>query len=203
VGAFAAEPDAPLPVVIDDVQLRGGVEVDAVGLGAEVQRPSLLPGGPAVGGIDIRKPVQALDLHVAHIAHGEVGVQRLAEGHGVGATVMTGQADVQVIVQAQAQLQVDLMRPAGEAARGYGEHQVDAQGVTFEFGGGQFPECSTHETVAPAGWSLWRMACTLCGLRSNTPNHGQHTGTPVRMPLPALKTAALFGQISGCSPARW
>ncbi|MNE79396.1 hypothetical protein D3C80_1758730 [compost metagenome] len=54
---------------------------------------------------------------------------------------------------------------------------------------------------AVAGSLLTRIAWTLCGLRARLPNHGQHTGTPARMLLPALNTASSLSQISGGCPA--
>ena len=103
--------------------------------------------GPPVGGIDVGHAIQPLDLHFAHIAHGEVGVQCLAEGHGVGAAVVAGQADVQLVIQQQAQRQVYLMGPAWKAASRHRQNQVHSQRLAVEFGGGQFPAGGAHKTV--------------------------------------------------------
>ena len=90
----------------------GRIEVDAVGFPGKVQVAPLGEGFPVVQGFDVAEPVHALHLHIAHVADGEIGVQRLAEGHRVGAQVMAGEVNVQLLVEADAQLQLDPVRPA-------------------------------------------------------------------------------------------
>ncbi len=54
---------------------------------------------------------------------------------------------MQLIVEQQAQLQVDLMGPAGKTARRHRQYQVDAQCIAFNRGPGQFPARGPYKTV--------------------------------------------------------
>ena len=70
-------------------------------------------------------------------------MQRLADGHGVGATVVAGQADMQLLVEQDAHFQIDLMRPIREAASRCRQYQLNP----IVFDAGQGPDGRARETM--------------------------------------------------------
>ncbi|MNV43306.1 hypothetical protein D3C71_1350160 [compost metagenome] len=87
-------------------------------------------------------------MHLAHIADGKIAVQRLADADGFSAPVMAGQVDVQLLVEANAQRQVHLVRPARKAAVGVGQEEFDFQAFAFGFDAAQLPIHRSHEAVS-------------------------------------------------------
>src|SRR3990167_10006910 len=77
----------------------------------EAQGVALLPFQPVVQGVDVAAAPQSLDAYLANIADGEVAVQGLAEGQGRVAEVACLKFEVQLLVEADAQLQLGGMWP--------------------------------------------------------------------------------------------
>ncbi|MNP14894.1 hypothetical protein D3C76_1072320 [compost metagenome] len=91
-------------------------------------------------------------MHFAHIADREIAVQRLADRNGVGALVVAGQADMQLLIQTNAQLQVDLVWPAWQAVFGAGQEEFDLQAFTLGLDAAQLPVHRPHQPMGSGGF---------------------------------------------------
>uniref|UniRef100_A0A494G9N1 Uncharacterized protein n=1 Tax=Solanum lycopersicum TaxID=4081 RepID=A0A494G9N1_SOLLC len=105
-------------------------------------------GFPVIQSLDVIEAIHTFDANVAHIADGEIAVQCLADADAVCTTVVAGQADVQLIVEAQGQGQIDLMRPARKTAFRVGQLELHLQAFTFGFNTAQLP---IHRPDKPVG----------------------------------------------------
>ncbi len=137
--AGAADVNAALPFGVNDAEHAGCVFVDAVGFAGEGQIACLFALLPVFQGVDVGQAVEPFDVDLAHVADGEVGVQRLAEGDWLGTAVVADQTYIQCMVEANAQLQGDSVWPAGQMAFGLRQDEFHQQRIAIFTDTEQFP----------------------------------------------------------------
>ena len=139
--------DAPLPERVEDAELRWGVQVDAVGFAGEAEGGLLHALLPVLQGFDIATAAQSFDLHLMDIADREIAVQRLADGQGRVAEVAVAQLQVQLVVEANAQFQLDRMGPARQRLFGAVEDELEADAAVLLVDAEQLPIQTAYQAV--------------------------------------------------------
>src|SRR5690606_35642539 len=142
---------ATAPLRIAEGQLRGRSQVDAIGFTAESYRAMLPAFLPVFQGFDVAAAVQPLDLHLTDIADREIAVQRLTEKQRVIAVVVTGQAQMQALVETDQQAQLNGFGPAGKRLRTAVEYEFDTDRLALFADIFESPVEGTHQSMERGG----------------------------------------------------
>ncbi|MNQ69161.1 hypothetical protein D3C85_837420 [compost metagenome] len=88
-----------MPARVDDIQLLGGMQVNAVRFAGKAQIALLGAFLPVFQGFDVAQPGDAFDAGIAYVTDGKIGMQRLADADGIAAQVEAGQVDLQLLAK--------------------------------------------------------------------------------------------------------
>src|SRR3989344_7193884 len=85
--AAFADTDTALQARIVDQAIGAGVEIDAIGFGADRHRSGLLLALAAVHLVEVGTSLQTPDRHFAHVTHLKIRMQRITDGNRAAVSI--------------------------------------------------------------------------------------------------------------------